>query len=186
MENAQFKKFGQFIFQDLESDERLVVVLRLLLPKPYSESKTWSYNVWCAIIEVMPNAPPNTPMLDSIRQALALKPTLWLENREYVATSALGSGIIAQATLVLDDFLGRKEFTLTLEFFKADEAVWKGLREKRIGIFKANDDGEESQTFVGIRDRIGRTERFRLSHFEVDVRCSSRQAEKPKGFSRSV
>jgi hypothetical protein len=94
--------------------------------------------VWCAIIEVMPNPPPNTPMLDSIRQALELKPTPWLENREYVTTSALGSGIIAQATLILDDFLGRKEFTLTLEFFKADQAVWKGLREKRIGIFKAN------------------------------------------------
>jgi hypothetical protein len=88
------------------------------------------YKAWCKLIkspltgELESSFPAFETYMDEIeRQSL--------ENKEYTATLGLSNRVTVEATLGLEDFMGRKEFILTINIRRGASKEGKPLEEKQ-------------------------------------------------------
>lgn len=150
------------MFQDIERDQRFVVVTNLdirqfrLGNQAYDVGTRCAYESWCTVIELVPGAPGAPSLFESIVESLRQIDVLYLENKDYVATSAIQDGVVVKATLALEEFLERKEFILTVEVCSTkDKDVWQALREKRMELFLDEDKSEGTRVQFGYRTELG-------------------------------
>jgi hypothetical protein len=146
------------LFQESETGQRFCVVLELLtgahddIESSTSDERDGDliYVLWCTVIEPLPSdielslliAIINDYHLKTIdKKYYELNPT----DEQYTANLAIQNGHIVQATLALERFTERKEFSLTIRIKQVKEHVWSGLMKERVLLSHEDESAGKSE-----------------------------------------
>ena len=144
---AKDKLHGALLFHDVDSEQRLMIIIDLTIRNLGPDQKGpfhfgWCYKTNCTIVELDYTDRASHPLFEAVMASLALEAQYWTDYTTFVydrpvrAVAAIKGSFYVRATLSLEEFLERKEFTLSVEIVESrNTGQWHSLREKRQKIY---------------------------------------------------